>query len=177
MLKVENIMTKLISFLGVILTLNATSVIAATFDVGTIERKQLPKQKFYTVKVKGQGEELTNNIKKNLMPLGKAVNKSGAKINGPAQLLFENEVAKSSEPEFLLALPISGNPRNKGRFRTVKEASFNCIELGFKGDSAELPAAWIALGEFAAANNLTLSGESRTVMLEDKSLRLQLGVL
>ncbi len=151
---------------------------------GEVKTKTTPRMNLFYGKYTMSSEEFEDGIAGEALKLGLSAVKSGATVEGPMYLIFEEPFEEgASEITFKMALPVSGRPKPRGRYKVSRDKGFKCVYTTYEGKAEDMMAAWKALAESAKAAGYELTGESRQLFGQDNeigsdiiSTELQLGI-
>ena len=123
--------------------------------------------------------ELAGKLKSLAMRLNINMVKAGGGADGPLQIISTGDAVEGEPPSFELAIPTSGSPTARGKYRVRKLASFKCAYLVHKGPGEGLLKAGIDFARALQAAGYELTGERRMVLSGNSGamkLELQLGI-
>ncbi|RLA03648.1 MAG: hypothetical protein DRQ47_04775 [Gammaproteobacteria bacterium] len=144
--------------------------------------KTVKKLRLYTVQLTTTLDQLAVKTKINFMKLAMALVKAGGSIDGPFQLIHNQQKVPSQSITLTLAIPYKGSANSKGRYRPKSTKNFKCASTIFQGSSTELAEQWKTLYEQSLKQGLKPTGTSRTVILKagvdggNPTMELQLGI-
>jgi len=116
--------------------------------------------------------------------MGISLVRAGGDAEGPMHLLVEEAAdTNSGNIEFQLALPVRGNPRGGGRYRTRVTQALRCVYRAYQGPAEGLENSIRELAQVATDAGHELSGQLRYVFIDSGgdsadsiTVELQLGI-
>jgi effector-binding domain-containing protein len=146
---------------------------------GDIQIKTVPAMRIFYARHDIPLAELAAKLKSLAVRLNINMVKAGGGADGPIQIISSGDSVEGEQASFELAIPTSGSPTARGKYRVRKLASFKCAYLVYEGPPGEMLAAGIALGRTLQAAGYELTGERRMVLVGSGNaikLELQLGI-
>jgi len=127
-------------------------------------------------------EELAGQLESLVVRMGISLVKAGGSVDGPLQIISQGEFPAAGDPTWQLALPSSGSPSAKGKFRVRSAAKFKCATTRLEGEGAEFVAQSLRFADALQQAGYVLTGERRLVLPSQgagagaQQVELQLGI-
>ena len=106
--------------------------------------------------------DIATELEKLGLRMGISLVRAGGNADGPLQLLVEESADTDSDSvEFQLALPVRGNPRGSGRYRTRVTEALRCVYHIYQGEAEGLEQSVLELAQSASDAGHKFSGQLR----------------
>jgi tetratricopeptide (TPR) repeat protein len=160
-------------------TLSEDTKVAGAPDIKTVK----PQSMYYAEYSKPLAT-MGNELKTLGLRMGISLVRAGGNADGPMQLLVDNASDPDADTvDFQLALPVRGNPRGSGRYRTRVTDTFRCAYSVYQGPAEGLEHSVIELARATQEAGHELSGQLRYVFTgssddsaDSISIEVQLGI-
>ncbi len=149
----------------------------AEFQLQTV-----PRQRLFYASYTMPLEELAGQLESLVVRMGISLVKAGGSVDGPLQIISQGEFPAAGDPTWQLALPSSGSPSAKGKFRVRSAAKFKCATTRLEGEGAEFVAQSLRFADALQQAGYVLTGERRLVLPSqgagagEQQVELQLGI-
>lgn len=126
--------------------------------------KTVKKQSVYYAEYSMSVADMASELKSMGLRMGISLMRAGGNADGPMQLLVEEPQDPGAETiNFQLALPVRGNPRGSGRYRTRVTDAYRCAYRVYQGLATGLEHSVVELARAAGEAGHELSGQLRYV--------------
>ncbi|MFK8014829.1 MAG: hypothetical protein AB8G17_05280 [Gammaproteobacteria bacterium] len=145
----------------------ASSSVPTPVQATAIERKRLPRQRFFFLSETVTAVQLPRRLRSMIRQVRTAVRRERLSATGPLQWQIDGQaLASGGEFEVRLGVPVRTRVPPRGRLRNQDLLPMSCAFRVYDGQPAGLEGAWRQFLTEIANAGLTIGGDSRTLILD-----------